>query len=419
MSGVTGPVVLVGAGVATASAAEGLREGDFTGDIVLIGDEPHAPYERPPLSKEFLAGTAGPDGFRVRPEEWYAEQGIDLRLGVRAERIDTVAKTVTLADGSVLDYGTLVIGTGARPRVLPGIEGRHVHLLRSLDDARRLDSVLRPGRRIGVLGGGFVGCEIAAAAVTRGAEVTVLNATPLPMGPLGEEIGTAMMAVHREHGVDFRCGVTVTSARETADGMELVTDDGDTVTCDDLVVGVGSVPNVELAADAGIVVDGGVVTDEFGRTSAPDVYAVGDVSARLHAGYGQRIRVEHHDTAMRHGRNLAANLLGETVPFTEQHYFWSDQYDHKLQSIGHWSGDGGEQVLRGSVEDRSFTIFTLVDGQVRSVVTMDRPGDLLQARKLLGQPHTATAAQLADDTFPIKRLLPRRGSRRPAEVGQS
>jgi 3-phenylpropionate/trans-cinnamate dioxygenase ferredoxin reductase subunit len=334
---------------------------------------------------------------------------VGLELGVRADEIDVVARTVTLSDHRVLPYDALVLATGSRARTLPGFEGDRVHVLRSLADAERIAPRLVAGTHLAILGAGFVGCEVAAVAAERGLSVTVLEPAPTVLGRvLAPEIGQAMQAIHAEHGVDLRTGVMVTSMRETADGLELVTDSGEVVACDELLVGVGSIPNAELAEAAGIEVDGGIVTDAFGRTSAPDVYAIGDVASRFHPGHGRHLRVEHHDTAMRHGQHLARTLTGEPAAFTEEPYFWSHQYDHQVQCVGgHYVGDG-EAVVRGSVEDRSFSAFVLEDGRIRALVALDRPRDLLQTRKLLAVPHEVTAEQLADETFDLKSLMPQR-----------
>lgn len=413
----TGRVVLVGGGVATAATAAGLRAGGFLGDIVLVAEEPHLPYERPPLSKEFLAGTYVHADFQVNPGQWYEDNRIDLRLSTRVASIDTAAKTITVSDGAAIGYDALVLGTGARPKTLPAASGDRVHVLRTIADAERLGARMLPGSRIAVLGGGFVGCEMAAVAAGRGAHVTLLTQGALPLGrTLGSEIGTVMLEVHRDAGVDVRCEQTITEVIDAGSGLRITTGDGDVLEVDALVVGIGSVPNAALAEDAGLAVDDGILTDEFGRTSVEDVYAIGDVASHLHPGYGRRIRVEHHDTAMRHGQHLARTLLGTPEAFDDEHYFWSDQYEHKLQSLGHFDPDS-ERIVRGSVEEHSFTVFSLVEGRIRAMVALNRPGDLLAVRKLLAVSHVVTPEQLADEQFPLKSLLPQRPRRTPVEVG--
>ncbi|MGW4337422.1 NAD(P)/FAD-dependent oxidoreductase [Rhodococcus koreensis] len=408
--------VLVGGGVATAATATGLREAGFDGDIVLVADEPHLPYERPPLSKEVLAGTYGRAEFQVNPENWYADNNIELMLGTRALTLDPGERRVNLDGGGSLAYDALVLATGVRARTLPGFTGERVHALRSIADSERLGERLAPGSHLVILGGGFIGCEVAAIAVARGVRVTVFDPNPIPLArALGPEIGGAMIDIHREHGVVVRTGEVITEMTETRSGVAVRTGGGELIECDELLVGIGSVPNTELAAEAGLDVDGGIVTDEYGRTSAPNVYAIGDVAARFHPAHGRRIRVEHHDTARRHGANVARNLLGASEPFTEEHWFWSHQYQHNLQSLGHYTGEG-RHVIRGSVDERSFSVFSLEDGRIRSIVALDRPRDVMQARKVMAVPHEVTEEQLADEEFQLKSLLPQKAGARRSEV---
>ncbi|MFD4636300.1 NAD(P)/FAD-dependent oxidoreductase [Lentzea sp. NPDC058436] len=407
--------VLVGGGVAAAATAAGLRAAGYDGRLLLVSDELHLPYERPPLSKQYLAGQFGVGDFQANPEGWYAGNDVEVLLGTRVDALDPAAHEVRLSDGGTVAYDALVLATGVRARTLPGFTGDRVHSLRSVADSERLGARLRPGRHLVILGAGFIGCEVAAVAAARGVRVTVFEPEALPLArALGPEFGAAMVGVHGDRGVEIRAGQLITEMRETATGLELRTRDGEVVECDELLVGVGSIPNTELATGAGIEVNGGVVTDEFGCTSAPDVFAIGDVASRFHPAYGHAVRVEHHDTAMRHGANAALNLLGEAVPFTDTHYFWSDQYDHSIKSVGH-AGAEATKVLRGSVEDRSFSVFSLEGGRVTAVVTLDRPQDLMTTRKLLAVPHEVSAGQLADDGFDLRSLLPQRPRQRRTE----
>jgi 3-phenylpropionate/trans-cinnamate dioxygenase ferredoxin reductase component len=303
-----------------------------------------------------------------------------------------------------------------RARTLPGFSGERVHALRTLEDSARLAARLAPGTHLAILGAGFIGCEVAAIAAAQGVRVTIVEPEQLPLArALGPEIARAMLGIHADHGVEIRTGQLVTAMAETPSGVLLTTRDGGVIECDEVLVGVGSVPNTGLAVDAGLPVDGGIVTDEFGRTSAPNVHAIGDVAARWHPEHGRRIRVEHHDTARRHGQNLAGNLLGRPEPFTEQHWFWSWQHEHNLQSLGQFDGHG-ERVVRGSVEERSFCVFSLVAGRIAAMVALDRPRDVMQVRKVMAVPHEASAAQLADEAFQLKSLLPRRAAAARREV---
>lgn len=408
--------VVIGGGVASAATVAGLRESGFDGEVVLVADEPHLPYERPPLSKEFLTGTFGRTDFQVSPEDWYTANGVELVLGTRACALDLAERRVSLSSGHSLSYDALVLATGVRARTLPGFTGERVHVLRTIADAERLGERLVPGRHLAVLGAGFIGTEVAAVAVARGLRVTVFDPNPMPLSrALGPEISTTMVGIHVERGVQIRAGETITEMTETASGVVLRTGAGELIECDDLLVGVGSVPNTELAVEAGIEVDGGIVTDEYGRTSAPDVYAIGDVASRFHPHHGGRIRVEHHDTAVKHGTNVARNLLGHSEPFTGEHFFWTHQYEHSLQSLGQVTGDG-VTVIRGSLADRSFSVFSLADGRIRGMVALDRPRDLLHARKVMAVPHEVSAEQLADEGFALTSLLPQRARARRTEA---
>jgi 3-phenylpropionate/trans-cinnamate dioxygenase ferredoxin reductase subunit len=412
-------VVLVGGGVASAAAAAGLRSQGYDGQVVLVSDELHLPYERPPLSKEYLSGKFGVADFQANPEGWYADNDVEVLLGTRVASIDPGGQRVGLSDGGSVGYDALVLATGVRARALPGFAGDRVHSIRSIADTERLAPRLVPGTHLAILGAGFIGCEVAAIAAARGVKVTVFEPEPVPLArALGAEFGRTMVAIHADNGVEIRAGELVTGMTETATGLQLHTRDGAVVECDELLVGVGSTPNAELAVQAGLAIDdvtGGIVTDELGRASAPNVFAIGDVASRLHPTYGRAIRVEHHDTAMRHGANAARNILGEAVPYTDEPYFWSDQYDHSLKAVGH-AGPGATKVVRGSIEERSFSVFSLEDGQVTAVATLDRPRDLMAARKLLGVPHEASAEQLADDDFDLKALLPQRPRVRRTEA---
>lgn len=389
--------VLVGGGVAAATTAAGLRRRGFDGEIVLVGDEPEPPYERPPLSKEFLGGA---DVKPARKAEWYADNGVELRLGTRATAVDTHARTVRLDDGEDLGYDALVLATGLRPRRLPGFDGERVHHLRTAADARRLRDALTAAKHVVILGAGFIGCEVAASAVALGKAVTIFEPEPAPLArALGVRIGAALLDVHRARGVEVRTGEYIETC---APGLVLTSNLGHRVEADLVLVGVGAVPNVELAVDAGIETGNGILTDECGRTSAPDVYALGDVAAQLHRG--RRIRVEHHDNALRQGMSLAATLTGDPVPHTDPHWFWSDQYEHKLQSVGH-ARDLDDLIVRGSVADQKFSAFSLTDGHIDAVITLNRPGDVLAVRRMLHSPHEVTADQLRDESVPLKELL--------------
>jgi 3-phenylpropionate/trans-cinnamate dioxygenase ferredoxin reductase component len=392
--------VLVGGGVAAAATAAGLRRRGFDGEIALVAEEPEPPYERPPLSKEFLTGSAV---VPARRAQWYADNDVTLLLGNRATALDLGGRTVRLAGGEQLGYDALVLATGMRPRRLPGFDGDRVHHLRTAADARRLRSELTSAAHLVILGAGFIGCEVAASAVALGKQVTIFEPERAPLArALGAQVGGALLEVHRSRGVDVRPGEYAVSMTRTAAGLALVSNLGDRVECDLVLVGVGALPNVELAAAAGIATGDGILVDEYGRTSAPDVYAVGDVAAQRH--HGRRVRVEHHDNALRQAVTVAANLTGGARPHTDAHWFWSDQYDHKLQSVGH-PRDLNDLVIRGSVEELRFAAFSLTDGRIDAVIALNVPGDVLAVRKILHAPHEVTAEALRDESVPLKVLL--------------
>jgi 3-phenylpropionate/trans-cinnamate dioxygenase ferredoxin reductase subunit len=399
-------VTIVGGGVASAAAIAALRGDGFDGGITLVSAEETVPYERPPLSKEYLLGEAA-DVTVVHDEAWYAGHDVDLLLGTRATGLDLAARRVFLDGGTApLGYDTLLLATGVRPRRIPGFECDGVCYLRTSADAADLRDRIRAAEHVAVLGGGFIGCEVAAAAIRRGKRVTLLEALPeLLQRTLGPRIGGVIASIHRDAGVEVRTGQTVTGvAPRTGGGVWLSTPDG-SFPCDVLVIGVGTVPNAELAAAAGLPTDGGIAVDEY-FAAAPGVYAAGDVAAQYLPRYGQRVRVEHHDTAARHGRAAARSMLGKGEPFSDVHWFWSDQYQHSIQSAGVPDGSPGA-VIRGSLQERSFSAFSLDGGRVRAVVSLNRQRDVIETRRLIAREHSVTAAQLRDESTPVKRLAAR------------
>ena len=396
--------MVIGGGAGSAAAVAELRKQGFDGSLTLVSAENTVPYERPPLSKGFLLGTSGQ--VPVKDAAWYEQASVELILGSRATRLDLAARTVTLSGGAVLGYDQLLLATGVRPRVLPGLDGDGVCYLRTGEDAATLRDRMTAAGHVAVLGGGFIGCEVAAAAIRLGKRATILEALPtLLHRALGQELGDIVAGIHRDEGVDVRTGQQVLGIRPRRGGVRISTAAGD-VDADVLVVGVGTVPNTELAEQAGLPAGHGIEVDECFATAAPGIYAIGDVAAQHLPGYGRRVRVEHHDTAIRHGRVAARNMLGRREPFGDVHWFWSDQFDHTISSAGLIPGsDGpGELVIRGSLEQRNFSAFSLDGDRVRAVISLNRPRDVLDARRLIARNHSATAAQLCDESLPLKRL---------------
>jgi 3-phenylpropionate/trans-cinnamate dioxygenase ferredoxin reductase subunit len=407
--------VIVGGGPAAAAAAAALRAADFEGAVVLVGEEQVVPYERPPLSKAFLAGcvtgrVAG-STLAVRPREWYAEHDVELRLGARVERVDAQRHAVVLAGGERIGYDRLLLATGGRPRRLDAPSSDRVAYLRTVDDAEALAKRLRAAGRLVVLGGGFIGCEVAATARQLGVEVTVLELEDVPLRrALGERFGALVGQIHREAGVDLRTGERVRSVAEVQDGL-LVTTDRARLECGMLLVAVGLRPSTEVVAGTGVRCENGILVDEYCRSTVPDIFAAGDVAAHRHPRYGRHIRVEHHDNAMRQGAVAARNMLGHAVAYDDPHWFWSDQYEHSLQSVG-VRGPDDETVVRGSVPDRRFAVFSLSGGTVRSVFALNRGRDVIAGRRLIAAGVSVRAEELRDESVNLRRLAPPSGQAR-------
>ncbi|WP_046732555.1 NAD(P)/FAD-dependent oxidoreductase [Streptomyces humi] len=342
-------IVIVGASAAGLAAAETLRRDGYAGTLTVVGDEPHAPYDRPPLSKQVLSAEWAPDRVALRAPDELDSLKLELRLGVAAAGLDTADRSVRLADGRVLTYDGLIVATGARARRLPG-EGAHV--LRTLDDALTLRERIGPGRRLVVVGAGFLGAEAAAVARKLGAQVTVLEPAPVPLAhAVGEEVGRVLSRAHLERGVDLRTGVTVTEV--SRDGVRLA--DGEVVEADEVLVAVGSRPNVEWLAGSGLTVGDGVVCDEYCE-AAPGVYAAGDVARWHNPLFGVGMRIEHRTNAAEQGTAAARNLLGPRTrkAFAPVPYFWSDQYGMRIQAYGYLRGAEEVRVVQGDLTEGRF-----------------------------------------------------------------
>ncbi|MGB8020147.1 MAG: FAD-dependent oxidoreductase [Candidatus Nanopelagicales bacterium] len=352
--------VIVGAGLAGVKAAEALRSEGSTDRIVLIGEEPHHPYERPPLSKSYLQGAEERASVFVHAPEWFVEQGIEVRLGVAVTAVDRVAGEVALADGARVGYDALLLATGSRPRRLevPGADLAGVRYLRTLDEADALKASLAAARRVAVIGGGWIGLEVAAAARLAGREVTVIEQAPLPLQrALGPEVAAVFADLHREHGVDLRCDATIGRFLGTGGalvGVELA--DGTRVDADLAVVGVGIIANTEIAQACGLDVSDGIRVDQHLRTSDPRIYAAGDVADAHHPILGRHIRVEHWANALRQGPVAARSMLGLDAAYTRLPFFYTDQYDLGMEYIG-YAPTGSEVLIRGDVAARRFVAF--------------------------------------------------------------
>jgi 3-phenylpropionate/trans-cinnamate dioxygenase ferredoxin reductase component len=405
MAGV-GAIVIVGGGLAAGKAAEGLRDGGFAGRVVLVGREPHLPYERPPLSKGYLMGNDELESAFVHPASWYDEQDIDLRLGSSASAVDLEGHTVTVA-GERLGYDRLLIATGATPRRLaPADEsGAPVAYLRTIEDSDRLKASLQQGRRVTVIGGGWIGLEVAAAARTAGCDVTVVEALELPLvRVLGPEVARVFADLHRSHDVDVRTNTSVSSVRSDAGAAVVHLDDGSSLEADLVVVGVGVTPNTELAETAGLRTENGVVVDECLRTSHPDVFAAGDVANAYHPRLKRHVRVEHWDNAIEQGLAAARNLVGAEQPYERLPYFYTDQYDLGMEYVGSLGPEGyDEVVLRGDVPGAVFTAFWLKDGKVLAGMHANDWDAADAIRRVVGAPDVDLGA-LRDADVPLDHL---------------
>jgi 3-phenylpropionate/trans-cinnamate dioxygenase ferredoxin reductase subunit len=399
-------IVVVGAGHSAGQLVARLRAGGFDGRVRLLGEEPHVPYQRPPLSKAYLAGTVGIERVYLRPEKFYGAQNIELILGTPVIAIDGEARRVTLASGDLVRYDKLVLATGSRPRKLavPGAELGGVHYLRRIEDADAVRGALGSGARLVVVGGGYIGLEVAAVARGLGAAVTVLETEARLMSRVaGPEVAEYYRRVHTEAGVQVRSDSRVSGFEGAGHVARVLCADGSRIDADLVLVAIGIVPNVELAAHAGLETADGIVVDEFGRTSDPHIYASGDCTSHPNSLYGGRIRLESVHNAMAQARTVAANLCGTQTPYREVPWFWSDQYEEKLQIAGLSQGHDAT-VVRGNTDGGRFTVFYLRDRVLIAADTVNEPQDHLACRKLVGMKERFPPAQLADPSVSLKEL---------------
>jgi len=392
-------IAIIGASLAGLRAAESLRKAGFAGKLVVIGDEPYLPYDRPPLSKQVLTGAFAPHQTFFRAKLGYDALELDLRLGVRATALDAARRIVTLGDGSVLECDGLLLATGARVRTLPAMPDlAGLHVLRGLDDALRLRDDLARARKVVLVGAGLIGLEVAASCRAHGLEVTALEALPVPLAPLlGETIGRAIVALHEQRGVNVRTSAKVVGigGRGRVEQVELA--DGSRIEADVVVVGIGVVPNVEWLQGSGLTLDDGVLCDRY-CMAAPGIYAAGDV-ARWHNPWCDEVmRVEHWTNAGEQAHAAARNLLagpGEQTPFASVPYFWSDQYDRKLQFAGLCRGHDEFQIVVGSLAELKLTALYGRAGRLVGALAINQPRQLIHFRRLLVEGSSFEAAASA------------------------
>jgi NADPH-dependent 2,4-dienoyl-CoA reductase/sulfur reductase-like enzyme len=407
-------IVIVGGGLAGATAAKTLRAEGYVGPVILLAEERHAPYLRPPLSKEFLLGKAGDDALPVVPEGWYAENGVELRLGAPATGIDPAARTVALGDGRTLGYASLLLATGARPRDLPlpgsGLAG--VGTFRTVDDSLRLRAGLAEGgRNVVMIGSGWIGMELAAAASAYGNSVTLLGLEDVPLAAaIGPELGGFFRSLHEANGVRFRlpasaAGITGGSGRATG----VVTDAGEVLPADLVIIAVGVVPEVSLAEAAGIAVRNGILTDPSLRTSAPGVFAAGDVANARHPFTGEHHRSEHWSNALNGGKVAGRAMLGQDAALDAVPYFYTDQFDVSMEYSGFPTLATGRPTIRGSLEEKEFLAFWQRDGRVVAGMSVNWPRAAKPQKaikQLISAEIPVTPEVLADPDIPLEGLLP-------------
>ena len=398
-------IVIVGGGHAAGQAAASLRQEGYEEAIVVVGDEPHLPYQRPPLSKEYLAGEQGLERIHLRPHKFYADRDIEVRSGVRVSAIDRAQNVVICDDDTTLAYDRLLLATGSRPRRLevPGHDLAGVCLLRTITDADSIRDKLRPGAKLVIVGGGYIGLEVASVAVQHGLDVTVLE---MEDRILARVTSPAMSEFyHRLHtgkGVTIRTGAKAASFAGNGRLSEVVCEDGTSVPADLAVIGVGIIPNVELADDAGLACDNGIVVDERAATADERIYAAGDCTNHPNPLLGRRLRLESVPNAMEQSRVAAANMAGGERTYASVPWFWSDQYDLKLQMVG-FSTDAEHEVVRGDPEENTFATFHFRGDTLIAADAVNRPREFMVARQLVGRP--VDPKQLADPDTDLKSLL--------------
>ena len=409
MSHVPSHVTIVGAGQAASQLVASLRQEGFAGGIRLIGEELHLPYQRPPLSKAFLSGAESIDHVILRPRETYERDKVELMLGVRVDTIDRATRRLLLSDGRALDFETLVLATGTRARPLPvpgaGLAG--VYVLRGIDDAVALQRAIKDGKRLAVIGGGYVGLEAAATARKLGAHVTVIEAMPRLLARVATpELSEHMLAVHRAHDVDVRLASAVShligTGRTGVDAVAIA--HGPPIPADFVLVGIGAIPNIEIAAAAGLTVGNGIVVDEFMRTSDPQIFAIGDCANHHSRFSGDRLRLESVQGAVDQAVTAAKTLTGKEEPYATVPWFWSDQYDERLQMAGVPAADD-VTVLRRYPDARQLTVWRTRDGRLTGVEAVNASKDYMAGRRLIESGKPVDATRLADPSVGAKQLL--------------
>jgi 3-phenylpropionate/trans-cinnamate dioxygenase ferredoxin reductase subunit len=399
--------VIAGASLTGATAAATLRQDGFDGRIILIGEEPRPPYERPLLSKQYLRGEVPFEKALVRPSGFYDANAIETRFGDAATHVDPAERKVELASGRSVHYDTLLIATGVRNRrpPIPGLDLQNVFDLRSVDDADALRSEIVSGRKAAVIGMGFIGCEVAASLRQQGVEVVCIDPSPTPLfRVVGHHLGQVMSAIHRDHGVEMIFDDRVTRFEGDPRVERVITRRGRSVDCDFAVVGVGVEPVVDFLAASGVEIGNGILVDEYCRTNIEAIYAAGDVANHYHPVFRRRMRVEHWQNAMQQGASAARSMLGNGKPYEAVHWFWSDQYDVNLQYAG-FHREWDQIVVRGSLHTRDFIAFYLRQGRIDAVVALNRGKDVRRVMPLIKARTPVDPHELGNEGTDLRSLV--------------
>lgn len=399
--------MIVGGGQGGYQAAASLRTEGYRGPITLISEEPHLPYQRPPLSKAFVLGKHDLDRLFLRPEAYYAEHEITMLRGEQAVSIDRSSAMVELASGTRIPYRWLILATGARNRVLPvtGAELEGVCYLRTVDEASTIKQRLVPAQKVVIIGGGFIGLEIAASARVLGKDVVVLEALPRLMArAVAPVVSDFFLEAHRREGVEIRLGARVVSFNNTGENVSgVVLEDGTVLSAELVVIGIGVMPNIELAHQAGLTTSNGIAVDEYLRTSDENIFAIGDCAEYPHPHAGGSVRLESVQNAVDHAVAVARTIVGKPAPYTAVPWFWSDQFDLRLQMVG-LSFGFDQTVIRGMMESRKFSVFYFRNRQLLGIDSINRPTDHLAGRKLIAARKPLTPEQAADEAVNLKDL---------------
>ena len=400
-------VVIIGASHAATEAIATLRKLGWSDKIILIGDEPHLPYHRPPLSKAFLKGDLSTDKLLIRPESFYQKHDVELHLSRRAVEIDRPTNCVNLDNGDQIQYQHLILATGTRARKLPldGADSDRVHYLRTLRDVEAIQAKLTTGTKMLIIGAGYIGLEVAASALELGCQVTVLEAMERVLARVtSQTVSEFYQQVHRNAGVDLRLNASVTGFMHGPTSSQAELGDGAKIEFDIALVGIGVLPNTELAASAGLVCDNGIEVNEHAQTNDPHIYAVGDCSYHHNPFYNRHVRLESVPNAVEQAKTAASSICGQAIVYDQLPWFWSDQYDLKLQTAGLCEGYD-QLVIRGDQAAHKFSVFYLQAGHIIAVDAINSPADFMLGKKLILSRVTPSVDELSNPDVPLKSLL--------------